>query len=137
MSISYFSPDIASDGQAADPLILIVDDDKAVCELTGSMLELRGYSVVCASTGLEAMTLFRAYGVRIKLLVTDIMMPTMSGPILAQRLRVLRPGLPVLFVSGTVSYSNSPAPIEGWFLGKPYTQRLLVNKIHEMLSGPT
>jgi PleD family two-component response regulator len=72
MSISYFSPDLTSDGRSADPLILIVDDDKAVCELTGSMLELRGYSVVCASTGLEAMTLFEP----------TVLASTCSSPIL-------------------------------------------------------
>lgn len=120
-------------GRSADPIILVVDDDKAVCNLTGSMLELKGYNVLCASNGEEAVNLFETFGPRIKLLVIDIVMPTMSGPIIAQRLREVRPDLPVLFVSGLIKPPHFQGLTEEWFLRKPYTQRLLINKIRELL----
>ena len=97
------------------------------------MLELKGYAVLCASSGEEAVKLFEEFGPRIKLLVIDIVMPTMSGPIIAQRLRELRPELPILFVSGLIKPSHFQGLTEEWFLRKPYTQRLLLNKIRELL----
>ncbi|HJR76256.1 MAG TPA: response regulator [Nitrospiraceae bacterium] len=129
---SYF-PQAQSPSCSNDPLILVVDDDQAVRNLTSSMLELKGYAVLCASSGEEAVKLFEEFGPRIKLLVIDIVMPTMSGPIIAQRLRELRPELPILFVSGLIKPSHFQGLTEEWFLRKPYTQRLLLNKIRELL----
>ena len=128
------SPRAHPDSQSTDRLILIVDDDQGVCDLTGSMLELKGYAVLRASTGQEAVKLFQAFGDRIQLLVIDIVMPTMSGPIIAEQLRALRPDLPVLYVSGLLSPGHFQSAKDGWFLRKPYTQRLLVNKIRQLLS---
>jgi CheY-like chemotaxis protein len=119
--------------RSTDPLILVVDDDPGVRDLTGSMLELKGYAVICASNGQEAVSLCETFGSRIRLLVIDIVMPTMSGPIIAQRLRELRPDLPVLFVSGSVKPPQFQGLTEEWFLRKPYSQRLLIDKIHELL----
>ena len=110
------------------PFILVVDDEKAVCDLTGSMLELHGYSVLRASNGEEALELFDTYADRITLLVIDIVMPRMSGPIVAQQ-------LPVLFVSGLVSQGNFQGVMGGWFLRKPYTQKLLVTKIQQLMAS--
>ena len=110
------------------PIILVVDDEKAVCDLTGSMLELHGYSVLRASNGEEALELFDTYADRITLLVIDIVMPRMSGPIVAQQ-------LPVLFVSGLVSQGNFQGVMGGWFLRKPYTQKLLVAKIQQLMAS--
>ena len=118
---------------STDPLILVVDDDQGVRDLTGSMLEMKGYAVVCASNGEEAVNLFKTFGARIRLLVIDIVMPTMSGPIIAQRLREFRPDLPVLFVSGLIKPPQFQGLTEEWFLRKPYTQRLLIDKIRELL----
>jgi CheY-like chemotaxis protein len=78
-------------------------------------------------------SLCETFGSRIRLLVIDIVMPTMSGPIIAQRLRELRPDLPVLFVSGSVKPPQFQGLTEEWFLRKPYSQRLLIDKIHELL----
>ena len=131
---SSYLPQAQSPGSSTDPLILVADDDQAVRNLTGSMLELKGYAVLCASNGEEAVRLFEEFGPRIKLLVIDIVMPTMSGPIIAQRLRELRPDLPILFVSGLIKPSHFHGLTEEWFLRKPYTQRLLLNKIRELLT---
>ena len=118
---------------STDPLILVVDDDQGVRDLTGIMLELKGYAVISASNGQEAVRLVEAFGPRIKLLVIDVVMPTMSGPVIAERLRELRPDLPVLFVSGLPKPPQFQGLVEGWFLRKPYSQRLLIDKIRELL----
>ena len=133
MSASH-QPRTQTKDQATGPLILVVDDDKAVCDLTGTMLELNGYPALRASSGQEAVELFHSNVDRIELLVVDIVMPKMSGPIVAQELRNLRPHLPVLFISGLVSQSNFQGVMGGWFLPKPYTQKLLVTKVQQLMS---
>ncbi|MET0514437.1 MAG: response regulator [Nitrospiraceae bacterium] len=115
--------------------ILVVDDEEAVCDLTSCMLELHGYSVLRASTGEAALELFDAHADRIALLVIDIVMPRMSGPIVAHRIRLIRPRLPILFVSGVVSQSNFQGVMGSWFLRKPYTQKLLVAKIQQLMAN--
>ncbi len=135
MSASHH-PSCSQYQEQSHPLfILVVDDEKAVCDLTGSMLELHGYSVLRASNGEEALELFDTHADRITLLVIDIVMPRMSGPIVAQRLRVIRPRLPILFVSGVVSQSNFQGVMGSWFLRKPYTQKLLVAKIQQLMAN--
>ena len=115
--------------------ILVVDDEPAVCHVTGQMLELYGYSVLYAENGEQAVRLFAEYGDRVTMLVADIVMATMSGPQLAHHLRRQRPGLPVLFVSGLVSYANFQGVMGGWMLKKPYTPSLLANKVRDVLTA--
>ena len=131
-TVPHVSPPHLRD-RSTDPLILVVDDDLGVRDLTGSMLELKGYAVVCASNGEEAVRLFEAFGSRIRLLVIDIVMPTMSGPIIAQRLRELRPDLPILFVSGLIKPPQYQGLTEEWFLRTTDSQRMLIDKIRELL----
>jgi len=135
MSVSHHPSRSQHQEPSPPQFILVVDDEKAVCDLTGSMLELHGYSVLRTSDGGEALELFDAYADRITLLVIDIVMPRMSGPIVAQQLRAIRPQLPVLFVSGLVSQSNFQGVMGGWFLRKPYTQKLLVTKVQQLMAS--
>ncbi len=94
-------------------------------ELAARMLREGGYEVLEAPTGSEALDLARSTGVdHIDLLLTDVVMPRMSGAELTRELRALRPGLNVLFVSG---YSHGE-PVEsllaetgGEFIAKPFT----------------
>ena len=134
MSVSHHLPLHPPQGCQATPLILVVDDDASVRDLTGTMLELHGYSVLRAATAEEAVSLFEQFAHRINLLVIDVVMPTQSGPCVARRLRTLRPGLPVLFVSGLVSHDRDHAEMGEWFIRKPFSQRRLVSKIKELLS---
>jgi DNA-binding response OmpR family regulator len=112
-----------------------VDDDKAVCDLTASMLEMKGYLVFRAANGEDAIKVFKHQVDSIQLLVTDIVMPSMSGPQLAQQLRMIRSCLPVLFMSGLVSYGNFSGVMGGWFLRKPYTPQMLAEKVKEVLAA--
>ncbi|MBX3234992.1 MAG: response regulator [Nitrospiraceae bacterium] len=127
----------AADRMPSSPSILLVDDERSVCELTGTILELNGFKVSRAMSGGEALQLFEQAPERFGLLVADVMMPIMSGPTLVQRLRSHHPTLPVLFVSGLVSQHNFEGTLGGWFLQKPYSSSLLVRKVREILNAPS
>lgn len=119
------------------PSILIGDEERSVCDLTGAILELNGFNVLRATIGGEAMQVFEREPERFGLLVADAVMPVMSGPTLDRRLRSRRPTLPVLFVSGLVSQYDFEGALGGWFLQKPYSSSLLVGKVREVLAaGP-
>ena len=126
----------AGAGKAAEHgKVLVVDDDPAVCHVTGHMLELHGFQVLYAENGEQALALFDEYDDQVSILVADIVMPKMSGPQLAHLLRIQRPELPVLFVSGLVSYANFEGVMGGWMLKKPYSPSILVSKVREVLAA--
>ncbi len=80
--------------------ILAVDDDPSVLQLVRSVLSTAGYRVLVADGGWSAVRTYRSTESPIHLLVTDVMMPDLTGPVLASRLRALQPDLRVLFISG-------------------------------------
>jgi two-component system, cell cycle sensor histidine kinase and response regulator CckA len=89
--------------------LLLAEDDDTLRGLIRAMLEQGGYSVLAARTGEEALEVAAAFGGEIDALVTDVIMPGMRGPELATRLRVQRPGLRVVFVTG---YADEPVERE-------------------------
>ena len=119
--------------EQTEGIILVVDDEPAVCYVTGEMLKQQGFSVLCAESGEQALRLFAEHRDRIALLLTDIVMPKLSGPQLAQKLRAQRPGLPVLFISGVVSPANFEGIMGGWLIAKPYGPLGLAAKIRDVL----
>ena len=82
------------------PAVLIVEDDKTVRSVVDKTLRREGYKVILASSGKEAIKLFKESDEKIGLLITDIIMPQMDGQTLAEQLRMLQPDLKVLFMSG-------------------------------------
>ena len=80
--------------------ILAVDDDPAVLEFIGQALGGAGYRMLLASGGRKAIELYESHGQPVHLLLADVVMPDLTGPVVAERLRVLQPDLPVLFISG-------------------------------------
>jgi two-component system, cell cycle sensor histidine kinase and response regulator CckA len=80
--------------------ILAVDDDHNLVDLIASVLGSAGYHVLTAPGGWEAIRVFESALNRIDLLLTDVIMPDLTGPVLAERLRLRQPDLPVLFISG-------------------------------------
>jgi two-component system cell cycle sensor histidine kinase/response regulator CckA len=131
-------PAPAAERRQGTETILLVEDDAAVRELLRHVLETNGYTVLEASQGEEAIALYEHYKGVIHLLVTDVVMPGMSGPQLAERLVAARPGMKVLCLSG---YTEHPlihrgvfAP-EMAFLHKPFTPPGLLQKVREVL-GP-
>ncbi|MGH9410336.1 MAG: ATP-binding protein [Vicinamibacterales bacterium] len=118
--------------------ILLVEDEHTVREMTGRMLRRAGYQVIAAEGPKEALALFEQRGRAIDLLVTDVVMPDMHGPELADRIASLKPDLRVLFVSG---YADAMPPIGDVsgraFLAKPFPPVRLVAAVGELLGAPT
>jgi DNA-binding NtrC family response regulator len=77
-----------------------VDDDRAVLSFLQSILQPAGYEVLTADCGWDAVRAYEAAPRPIDLLVTDVIMPDLTGPVLAERLRSRQPNLKVLFISG-------------------------------------
>jgi DNA-binding NtrC family response regulator len=118
--------------------ILLVEDEESVRLVITTVLRRQGYDVLEAATPRQATELFEQHAARIDLLLTDIVMPEMSGPSLAQRLVAVQPELRVLFISG---YAASTSPFDRVnshisFLGKPFHPSALTAKVREALSRP-
>ena len=116
--------------------ILLVEDDEAVRTLTRRLLAARGHTVLLASQGEEALRLAQRHEGRIHLLVTDVVMPGMSGRELADRILALLPGIKVLYLSG---YTDDAIVRHGVlepgvaFLQKPFSAEALARKVREVL----
>jgi two-component system cell cycle sensor histidine kinase/response regulator CckA len=117
-----------------DETLLLVDDDDAVRGLAAKYLATQGYHVVSAASGAEAVAIFEREPV--DLLVTDAVMPEMSGRELYRRLEAERPGLPVVYMSGfDPSTARVPEDEEhSVFLQKPYSLVKLGEAVRSLLS---
>jgi len=118
-------------------LILLVDDEQALLEMTKELLESFNYRVVTATDGAEAVTLFRRRKGKINLVVTDLMMPIMDGPALIRALRQLDPEAKIIAVSGLGSQARI-AEVDNLnvqaFLTKPYTTEELLSTLRQSLT---
>ena len=118
--------------------VLVVEDEEIVRSLVREMLESRGYTVVDARDGAEALALLSNRQAPVDLLVTDMVMPRMSGRELARRASELRPELSVLLVSGYAGdTATSQGPLEPGtaFLEKPFTAVELAQKVRGVLDS--
>src|SRR5262249_238659 len=124
--------------RAGTETILLVEDEPQLRELTGSVLESQGYSVIQARNPQEAERLAEEHGTRIQLLLTDVIMPGISGRELAKRLSARQAGLRVLYMSGyTYNVIAQGGTLERGvaFLQKPFTPSVLVEKVREVLDA--
>jgi two-component system cell cycle sensor histidine kinase/response regulator CckA len=140
---------LAEGGAAAEPVrptespalfgsetVLLVEDEESVRALSRSILKSYGYTVLEAGSGKDGLNVARRYTLPIHLLVTDVVMPEMGGSELASRLEDIRPGLPVLYMSG---YTDDAVFRHGFlekgrvFLQKPFTPESLARKVREAL----
>jgi two-component system, cell cycle sensor histidine kinase and response regulator CckA len=117
-------------------IILLVEDEEPVRVAAGLMLKALGYRVLQAASGEEALRLFEASREKIGLLITDVVMPGMSGPQVAEALRARDPDLRVLFQSGytddtVVRWGILHAEVA--FLKKPFTLEVLARQVREVL----
>ena len=116
--------------------ILIVEDESAVRRATAEFLGLQGYAILEAKDGLDALEVARRHSWPIHLVVTDVVMPNMSGGQLATELGNLRPETILLFVSGYAGKTvldHNVIDVETNFLQKPYTLKQLSSKIRGAL----
>ena len=121
--------------------ILLVEDEPHVRNLATLFLKRLGYRVLVAATGHEALALVGERGAdepAVDLLLTDVVMPGMNGPELAERLRGIRPAMRVLYSSGytddvIIHHGNVQEQLN--FISKPYTFATLGRKIREILDG--
>lgn len=117
--------------------ILVVDDEPEIRKLVSAMLTRNGYKVVSADTGENAVRLFRSH-LEISLLLTDVVAPGMSGPMIADHIAALKPDIRVLFMSGYDSTQVVQRYVveKGYsLLIKPFTMEQLERKVKLVLAG--
>ena len=119
------------------PTILVVEDEEEVRALTRDVLEMHGYTVLEALDPDDALRLGGTHPGTIDLLITDVVMPRVSGPELARRLRAGRPTLRVLCMSGYPESADRPAGEAAWngWLQKPFNPDGLIAKVRECLAS--
>ncbi len=118
--------------------ILVVDDEPMALKLVQSILEKRGFEVLVSTSPNHALHLFESEKDDIDLLISDVVMPEMDGPMLAKRIVEINPTLPVLFMSGFITESELEAAesiTQYAFLRKPFRPQSLVQAVNKMLTG--
>jgi DNA-binding NtrC family response regulator len=117
--------------------ILAVDDDRAILNLLDQVLGEAGYRVLVAAGGWDAIREFESSG-SVELLLTDVIMPDLTGPVLAERLRSKKPDLRVLFISGfhDADLVQRFVTRKGFtLLPKPFTVAALLRVVREALES--
>jgi CheY-like chemotaxis protein len=118
--------------------VLLVEDEDSVRELVRETLQSKGYTVMEACDGINGMKVAETHHGKIDILITDVVMPGMSGRELAQRVSASRPTIKVLYLSG---YTEDAIIHEGVldpgtaFLQKPFTLQALARKVRDVLHG--
>lgn len=123
----------------AGELVLLVDDESAMREVTRKTLEAHGYRVICAVNGADAIRLFLANQNAVRVVVTDIDMPVMGGIELVKALRVASPGMRCVVLAGSAS-PETHAILETLalddILEKPFSVPRLLGSLHKILASP-
>jgi len=117
--------------------ILLVEDEEAVRSFAARALKLRGYNVLEAAGGEEALEIVKSSASTIDLLITDVVMPNMDGPTLVRAVKRLRPDMAVIFMSGYAEEAfrrNDEKAEDLHFLPKPFGLKQLAAKVKDVLS---
>jgi len=118
--------------------ILLVEDEEGLRQLNARGLASRGYTVLEAGNGVEAIEVLERSNEQIDLVVSDVVMPEMDGPTLLRELRNRIPDLKIIFVSGYAEdafQKHLPADGQFAFLPKPFTLKQLVNAVKETMAA--
>jgi PAS domain S-box-containing protein len=132
------SSDFPDASYSGEETVLLAEDEPAVCDLVRAILTSRGYTVLSARQPQEAERIAETHAGKIELLLTDVIMPGMSGAELSKRIAMHIPGVKVLFMSGYIDDSVVRQGIsenETAFLQKPFTPLSLAKKVREVLDG--
>jgi CheY-like chemotaxis protein/anti-sigma regulatory factor (Ser/Thr protein kinase) len=126
-------------GTSGNETILVVEDEDRVRQMTGRMLESSGYRVLTASSGAQAMRILEAHSQPVHAMLTDVVMPGMSGPELVQRAAGVRPDLRVVYMSGHTDNEALRVAVfskTARFIGKPFAREDLARLIRDTLDAP-
>ncbi len=121
-------------------LILVIDDESAIREITKSTLEVHNYNVITASDGIDGLTTYVQNKDAIKLVITDIMMPHMDGVAVVRALQKVTPDVKIIPITGLSSFSREPELSSlgvKKILAKPYTADILLSAISDLLTSKT
>jgi signal transduction histidine kinase len=133
--LSLAAPECSSTSLRGSETILVVEDENAIRNLIEVVLSEQGYRVISAADGAEALDLLRQNDREIDLVITDVVMPHISGPEMMQRLRADRLGAKVIFMSGYAKH-GSLAAFEGEeaeILEKPFSPQIILTLIRKVL----
>lgn len=122
----------------AGKTVLVLEDEPDVRKLVATMLSNNGYKVLTAANGESAIKTFKRSKQPVDLVLLDVVSPGLSGPMVADRLTELQPGLRVLYMSGYDSTNVVQRYVvdKGHaLLTKPFSERQLTNKVREVLRG--
>lgn len=141
-----------ADAEAAEPVvhrsvppvrgeetILLVEDDAQVRSATATTLRRAGYTVLEAPDGKEALSINASFPGKVHMVISDVVLPGLTGPELVELIQKTRPGIRFLYVSG---YTEASVRLHGvlkpglFFLSKPIFPELLIHKVREVLSAP-
>jgi nitrogen-specific signal transduction histidine kinase len=129
-------PVISDQSLKGSETILVVDDEEEVRNLVSEMLRFQGYKVLEAPNASNALVIFEKYCTSVDLILTDVVMPQMSGPELMEKLHASYPDVKVLFMSGytdNVVVKHGLLSEEGNFIQKPFSSALLIQKVRTIL----
>jgi two-component system, cell cycle sensor histidine kinase and response regulator CckA len=129
---------VSEGGTTGAETVLLVEDDHDVRELLGKTLERHGYRLLQAATGKDALDYVADQNISIDLLVTDAVLPELSGPALAGHAIRMRPGIRVLFISGYTDDAMLRLGVSNRneaFLQKPFGSEVLLRKVRQLLDG--
>jgi PAS domain S-box-containing protein len=118
--------------------ILLVEDEEAVRSFAARALRMRGYNVLEAGGGEEALEIVKSEAHTIHLIITDVVMPSMDGPTMVRHVKQLKPDLRVIFMSGYAEEAfrrNDQSSEDIHFLPKPFGLKQLAAKVKEVLSA--
>lgn len=133
------SPLLVAPAVGGSETILLVEDEAALREITQEYLQSKGYNVLAANNGMQALEVCRSHPGAISLLLTDIIMPGIAGPAMVEAALKMRPDLQVIYVSGYSDRGVSEEELgpRAAFLRKPYGLAELGQKIRSAINAPT
>jgi CheY-like chemotaxis protein len=120
------------------PTVLLVEDDDQVRAFVRSLLSHAGYNVVEARTGAEGLQRAEEIGYKVDLVLTDMLLPEMSGSDMAEKILERRPGLKILFITGYVEgdiVQRCIADLGASFLDKPFAPSVLLQRVRDAVGA--
>ena len=120
-------------------LVLVVDDEAAICKITEIILKRSGFQVMTAMSGPEAVAVYEQRGNEINVVLTDVSMPGMDGVALTRALRLLNPMVKVIASTGHADETRMAelrAIAVSGLINKPYDSRKLISSIRQILDLP-